>query len=596
MQNRHHIVFVAPTAAQLADTKWDDLSIQQVDFSASSSSDDIGECERDGLDSCLVAMSTGGLLQWKVQQWSTAAANAPRHHAGDAGLSNEKLPMKQKSSSLKRPTDVMAEDACSSSAFSSAAATKDHAGIRGQAQRLPGGNKSLDVTHKSSMRARRTHVGYDKGSKDVRAHSQMARSKNEAHFTGLEDAAYDEEGGDHETSPPPSSKMEARQEAEQTRDKVHISRESGRASPVPKNADSAQMGPARPVGISRKGAPSRPPFLKTLKKQRLARSQIQTSWLDQAQSSEASSSIKDASANASRDRSFSMLASTTVESIAPPPPHGFLLANMTSIAQVLATPRNWLSEAQGGQNGHRVLRFSVLVLVVRIGPLDKVKDWKAGGDRTLDRCEVVVKDESGCVLRVKLEGTCATDWAGHKPCEESHSKSAMYEWQQHQSGRQSIGRREHSLLDRTNSESMLTGADIGGFNARETSETESMMCDTTALFQRRANAMLPLKAGDVVALQSLRLVRSRPRRAVSGWDAAGRRRASLNPLSLRAQETNGGDVYAIASPSENSALELCWRNQISDVCDADRNFDPDLVAFNARCRAIYRLAAQWHCA
>ena len=137
----------------------------------------------------------------------------------------------------------------------------------------------------------------------------------------------------------------------------------------------------------------------------------------------------------------------------------------------------------------------------------------------------------------------------------------------------------------------LQSPEIGTSHAFE-SYTSSLL-DTSAMHEEKMQAMLPIKAGDVVALSNLRLVRSRLRRTPSALTWRGARRTAPYSRSSSAHANADIDVFAVASPSDGASLELCWRNSVSCASDLDRNFDSDLVTFNARCRAIHRLAMTW---
>lgn len=308
----------------------------------------------------------------------------------------------------------------------------------------------------------------------------------------------------------------------------------------------------------------------------------------------------------------------TGESIPPPPAHVFQLSRLTPLSVLLRQSHLYLAEHQGGAQPGPAEHFSILVLVVRVGPLEEVRDWKGeatagtskrAGPRPslsngmMDRAEVIVRDKAGFALKVDLHANCASEWAGSSP-QLSQSISASSESSQAgckgQSGYQ-LDNESSSRVNRT-----VLGQYSANPNTREDSttmtRTEATIArnntttflgeDTTVLEKKRVDRMLPLRPGDVVALSNLVLVK--PRSVDSDARKTSTSRRGKTGRKAVDQNDTTAQVYAVASPRERATMELCWRNEISSrTIDAQRNFEDALVDFDPRCKAIWELAKLW---
>lgn len=245
---------------------------------------------------------------------------------------------------------------------------------------------------------------------------------------------------------------------------------------------------------------------------------------------------------------------TTVESIPPPPIHLFSLSKITPIVSILRSPDTYLSSYHGG-NLESARKFNILALILRVGGMETCADWKAGAGKMMDRCEVVVKDLSGCSIKVVLEGECAAKWARFEPspaCDKSDTGTSMES----------------------------TDASLLGASINEGQDMSTGLASRSTIEIQRMNQLYPLRPGDVVVMSSLLLSRPRIKRM-------GKR---YIPSSDNKDSTS---IHAVASPASEAQLELCWRSDVRKGQDARRNFDQSLTAFDARCKAIHRLAQLW---
>lgn len=324
-----------------------------------------------------------------------------------------------------------------------------------------------------------------------------------------------------------------------------------------------QLGPARVVGM-RRIAFSKPLLLQFLERPRSRREG------HRKDSSSSRLTPPPAAGSESRRAEEVSRGATTIESIPPPPTHAFVLAQITSISTLLSTPESYLSTFHGGSHFESAPKFNVLALVMRMSCVEDVPDWKAGGGRRMDRCNIVVKDASGCALKVVLEGDCATRWA--MPREDTV-----------------LDANQLSISDMSSGQATLSDASSERYsNSLEASvsalhDHRSTSASRTTIERQRDDRLLPLRPGDVAVFSRLYLVRPRPLR---------RGRTSSSP-SARMREAKATSTHAIASPTSGAVLELCWRNSIERSGDQRRNFDQCLTGFDARCKAIYRLAQAW---
>lgn len=336
-----------------------------------------------------------------------------------------------------------------------------------------------------------------------------------------------------------------------------------------------RLGPARAVGMRRLAA-DEPPLLKALKRPRISL---------EDQKGEAEANDKRASKRISLlasplpgedwRKSFdeSVTGVTTADSIPPPPTHDFSLSLITSISTLVSSPNHFLSTHHGGNQFETSLKFNILALVTRMGGLEDVPDWKAGGGKRMDRCELTVKDASECALKIILEGDCATRWA--TPSDEDASL-------------ESEGPKSHdSSMDNRDEQSNVSSE--WHSNSLEASisalQDETTSASRTTIERQRDDRLLPLRTGDVIVLSRLFLVRPRQQQRYPS--------SSSSSSSSKFVESKVTSSYAIASSTSNACLEICWRNDIQNNRDRRRNFDKCLTSFDARCKAIYRLAQSW---
>ncbi|UZJ56890.1 hypothetical protein CBS101457_006210 [Exobasidium rhododendri] len=326
-----------------------------------------------------------------------------------------------------------------------------------------------------------------------------------------------------------------------------------------------RLGPARVVGLRRMAADSSP-LLKAF-----VRPTARAAEVVPASTEAAPTSVSTSFSRGSEVRSVdeNSMGATTVESIPPPPTHEFSLSHLTSIADLLSSPNRFLSSHHGGNQFESALKFNVLALVMRVGGLEDAPDWKAGGGKRMDRCEVVVKDASECALKVVLEGDCATQWATPREGgatlndEESHST-------------------ESSANDQGQHSDISSEAYCNSLEASISAlQDDNTSASRTTIERQRDQRLLPLRPGDVVVLFRLCLVRPKEQKQWRGLP------------SSRTGDPNAVSTHAIASPSAYARLEICWRNAVYEGRDERRNFDKCLTLFDARCKAIYRLAQAW---
>lgn len=328
-----------------------------------------------------------------------------------------------------------------------------------------------------------------------------------------------------------------------------INKEPISAIPSLLKQDKLRLGPARVVGMRRTNV-GKPPLLKALEQRPVPTA---------SDKSKAESLIRpgprplsDAGNRSRMSQEDSLGGFTTIESIPPPPTHAFSLSSITSISTLLSSPNCFLSSYQGGSQHEAACKFNLLALVVRVSGLEDAPDWKAEAGRRMDRCELVVKDGSDCSIKVILEKDCATVWAS--PKEYSSVDSDLYN------------------INSLAGDSQLSET----YSDRYASSLEALDDSTSAsrstIERQKNNRLFPLCPGDVISLS--RLILSRPR-------------------SCKQQGRPSSFAHAIASPIYACQVEICWRSRVQSEEDKRRNFDKSLTTFDARCKAIYRLAQMW---
>ncbi|PWN36730.1 uncharacterized protein FA14DRAFT_159125 [Meira miltonrushii] len=337
--------------------------------------------------------------------------------------------------------------------------------------------------------------------------------------------------------------------AESHNDQPNISTKQTRSKNLPRAK--LALGPARRVGISKKSSTVRPVFLKDLEEsKRKARESPKDQSLMQSIINE-SESGQDDLVSIAAPTTITNVAETTAgfESIAPPPAYRFTLAELTSIASLL----NDNDDTRPGQyendyNMHQPL-ISLLAIVRRVGQLEYVRDWKAGYNKQMGRCEVVIQDGQGYTLKVVLQGLCAEMWAGF-----------------------------HDITDQSASSYAFSAADdqSGYLDSRSYFDFDKGFDSASMLAKREDLRLMPLQEGDVVHLDKLRMARKSNQRLQSRQDATE-------------VEQNGTSLYAIASETNRSTLEVCWRS----TGHRHKIFDAHLPYIDGRCDAIYKLHQSW---
>jgi hypothetical protein len=346
--------------------------------------------------------------------------------------------------------------------------------------------------------------------------------------------------------------------SEATSDTTHCDKRSFTPKDVVELARTkAALGPARRVGISCEDLRKRPTFLRTLERSR--RHNGPTLGIIKAQNSDEnrSDSISTGVSKAQSRKSnhITMLSSdpaitTTFDSIPPPPSHNFNLSALSDIGRLLRSPGTFLSINKGGAVLGDAPSLSVLVVVTRLEPIEQITCSKTAGLRSnvVRRCEMVVRDRNRHMIKVVLEGQCASRWADTVGDDTSYFTNKN----RHRTGLRSQA--ATSLLRNQSFE------------------------DSTPQIDKQ-DTLLPIRPGDVIALSDLRLSRSKSK--------------AMEKVSSNASKDLGLSIHLTASPTFSSSLELCWRNEMIDEHDDLVNFDPSLTAFDSRCRAIYELARSW---
>lgn len=316
------------------------------------------------------------------------------------------------------------------------------------------------------------------------------------------------------------------------------------------------LGPARRVGISKKFSTVRPVFLKDLEESKKKAKELSKDHsLIQSVITEGDSVHED-SISIAAPTTITNVAETTAgfESIAPPPAYRFTLAELTSIATLLNdNDDNGPFQYETDYNMRQPL-VSVLAIVRRVGQLEYVKDWKAGYNKQMGRCEVVIQDSQGYTLKVVLQGLCAEMWAGF-----------------------------HDITDQSASSYGFSAADdqSGYLDSRSYFDFDKGFDSSSMLAKREDLRLMPLQEGDVVHLDKLRMMRKsnqQKQRLQSRQDA--------NEGVIQQDSTN---IYAVASEAHRSTLEVCWRS----TGHRRKMFDAHLPYIDGRCDAIYKLHQSW---
>lgn len=312
------------------------------------------------------------------------------------------------------------------------------------------------------------------------------------------------------------------------------------------------LGPARRVGISKKFTTARPVFLKDLEesKRKAKENSLIQSIIDE------NASVQDDQLSVAAPTTITNVAETTAgfESIAPPPAYRFTLAGLTGIATLLNDSDNHLTtQHENDYNMHQPL-ISVLAIVRRVGQLEYVKDWKAGYGKQMGRCEVVIQDGQGYTLKVVLQGICAEMWAGF-----------------------------HDVMDQSASSYAFSAADdqSGFLDSRSYFDFDKGFDASSMLAKREDLRLMPLQEGDIVHLEKLRIIRKS--------NQHNKRLQSRQQITEDVIAQDSTNLYAIASESNRSTLEVCWRS----TGHRHKVFDAHLPYIDGRCDAIYRLHQSW---
>jgi len=339
--------------------------------------------------------------------------------------------------------------------------------------------------------------------------------------------------------------------------------EESLSSKAIKKRDLLRLGPARVVGMRRVAA-DKPPLLKEIERPRAVG---EAEGSNENKNSVCCSHSVSSRTSDTRKRPLDedSMGAITVESIPPPPTHDFSLSHVTSISNLLSSPNQFLSTHHGGDRFESALKFNLLALVMRIGGIEDAPDWKAGGGKRMDRCEMIIKDASECAIKIVLEGDCATRWAAPREEEGGRGTESL----------ESVIDQSHHSDGSSDKYCNSLEASISAFQDASTSASR------TTIERQKDDRLLPLRPGDVIVLSRLYLVRLKQLR----------HRSSSSRYSDDSKAA--ASTHAIASSSSNAQVELCWRNSIHHERDQRRNFDKCLVAFDARCKAIYRLAQAW---
>ncbi|CAO1622385.1 unnamed protein product [Parajaminaea phylloscopi] len=272
-----------------------------------------------------------------------------------------------------------------------------------------------------------------------------------------------------------------------------------------------------------------------------------------------------------------------IQSIPPPPALRFDPSSLTLISRLLARPELYLSARQGGPPGQiSAARFHVLALVRNVGPLEEVfvRVYR-NGKREEGRLEpsfrssLVLQDgRDGSLLKVMLWGETARVWAGSEAdisVTAGASRDETTNAIDVSADATSLGEGFTTLLRRGGRPLGIGASKHAG---RKSGKAESRL---------DCGMRQPMREGDVICLSNIVLNRSQRRDTVDAEDS--------RPGCGAAEDI---ELQGTASPRTASHAELCWRWDTRSSAEAQRyKFDPEVAAFDRRCKDVWRCAAWW---
>lgn len=266
------------------------------------------------------------------------------------------------------------------------------------------------------------------------------------------------------------------------------------------------------------------------------------------------------------------------QSIPPPPTLRFDPSSITPISHLVSRSEAFLSARQGGPSLQvAAVRFHLLALVREVGPLEETAvKLHRKGSAAMDKVEMsfrswlILQDgRDGALLKVILWGACAKDWAG--------SENQTYEDDRDREA-ESLTRSVDVTADSTMlTEGFTTMLQRNGRPSKRSKRRDTETSDrrTSSLGFRSA-----LRAGDVVYLENVTL------------SAPAKQRAGGIDTSHLAG--NDEALQGAASDRTDSSVELCWRWDIRSNRDRVRySFDPEVAAFDRRCKEVWKCASWW---